>query len=43
MAKKSKKQARKRTPIRDLRAKNAKAGKGQQEFLIVKMSDVIIT
>ena len=56
MAKKSKAQARKRKPPKDLAPKDArhvkggggevvarKAGKGQQEFLVVKMNDILIT
>ena len=53
--KKSKTQARKRVVTKDLTSRDAKrvkgggtvtvrkAGKGQQEFLVVKMSDVLIT
>ncbi len=53
--KKSKTKARKRVATKDLTSRDAKhvkgggtvsvrkAGKGQQEYLIVKMSDVLIT
>jgi len=55
MAKKSKAKARKRSATKDLAARDAKhvkgggdvvarkAGKGQQEYLVVKMNDVLIT
>ena len=55
MAKKSKARARKRVATKDLTPRDAKhvkgggsvtvrkAGKGQQEYLIVKMNDVLIT
>lgn len=51
MAKKSKAQARKRSATKDLAPKNVKdvkggvrkAGKGQQEYLVVKMNDVQIS
>jgi hypothetical protein len=50
MAKKSKAKARKRTATKDLAPRNArqvkggrKAGGSQQEYLVVKMNDVIIS
>jgi len=55
MAKKSKAKAPKRSATKDLAARDAKhvkgggdvvarkAGKGQQEYLVVKMNDVLIT
>ena len=55
MAKRSKVKARQRSATKDLAARDAKhvkgggdivarkAGKGQQEYLVVKMNDVVIT
>ena len=54
MAKKSKPKARKRSVTKDLAARDAKhvkgggvvarkSGKGQHEYLVVKLNDVIVT